>query len=240
MSEMPQPLTENDGEQRCLNSELWHACAGPLVSLPAVGSRVIYFPQGHSEQVAASTNKEVDAQIPNYPNLPPQLICQLHNADVETDEVYAQMTLQLLSPQKEPFLPIELGAASKQPTNYFCKTLSASDTSTHGGFSLPRCSAEEVFRPLDFSLQPPCQELIAKDLHDNEWKFRYIFCAAASGDEPDGLANLTHLADKFSIPRQCDIMRIGKQTLCLLGDCACWRQAMDLLENNIKVCLVLI
>jgi len=30
-------------------------------------------------QVAASTNKEVDAQIPNYPNLPPQLICQLHN-----------------------------------------------------------------------------------------------------------------------------------------------------------------
>lgn len=39
------------GEQRCLNSELWHACAGPLVSLPAVGSRVIYFPQGHSEQV---------------------------------------------------------------------------------------------------------------------------------------------------------------------------------------------
>ncbi|VAI12810.1 unnamed protein product [Triticum turgidum subsp. durum] len=181
MSEMPQSLPENDGEQRCLNSELWHACAGPLVSLPAVGSRVIYFPQGHSEQVAASTNKEVDAQIPNYPNLPPQLICQLHNvtmhADAETDEVYAQMTLQPLSPeeQKEPFLPIELGAASKQPTNYFCKTLTASDTSTHGGFSVPRRSAEKVFPPLDFSLQPPCQELIAKDLHDNEWKFRHIF-----------------------------------------------------------------
>ena len=39
------------GEKKCLNSELWHACAGPLVSLPAVGSRVVYFPQGHSEQV---------------------------------------------------------------------------------------------------------------------------------------------------------------------------------------------
>ncbi|GMP73294.1 hypothetical protein CsSME_00031086 [Camellia sinensis var. sinensis] len=37
-------------EKGCLNSELWHACAGPLVSLPAVGSRVVYFPQGHSEQ----------------------------------------------------------------------------------------------------------------------------------------------------------------------------------------------
>lgn len=34
-----------------MNSELWHACAGPLVSLPPVGSLVVYFPQGHSEQV---------------------------------------------------------------------------------------------------------------------------------------------------------------------------------------------
>ncbi|THU65140.1 hypothetical protein C4D60_Mb05t00520 [Musa balbisiana] len=171
-------------EQRCLNSELWHACAGPLVSLPAVGSRVVYFPQGHSEQlsqVAASTNKEVDSQIPNYPSLPPQLICQLHNvtmhADVETDEVYAQMTLQPLSAQeqKDPYLPADLGTPSKQPTNYFCKTLTASDTSTHGGFSVPRRAAEKVFPPLDFSQQPPAQELVARDLHGNEWKFRHIF-----------------------------------------------------------------
>ncbi|KAJ0514830.1 putative DNA-binding pseudobarrel domain superfamily [Helianthus annuus] len=33
-----------------INSELWHACAGPLVTLPQVGSLVYYFPQGHSEQ----------------------------------------------------------------------------------------------------------------------------------------------------------------------------------------------
>ncbi|KAJ0581522.1 putative transcription factor ARF family [Helianthus annuus] len=170
-----------EGEKRCLNSELWHACAGPLVSLPTVGSRVVYFPQGHSEQVAASTNKEVDAHTPNYPSLPPQLICQLHNvtmhADAETDEVYAQMTLQPLSSdeQKEAFLPADLGAPNKQPTNYFCKTLTASDTSTHGGFSVPRRAAEKVFPPLDFSQQPPAQELIARDLHDNEWKFRHIF-----------------------------------------------------------------
>ncbi|KAA8524106.1 hypothetical protein F0562_010463 [Nyssa sinensis] len=175
----PQP---EEGEKKCLNSELWHACAGPLVSLPAVGSRVVYFPQGHSEQVAASTNKEVDAHIPNYPSLPPQLICQLHNvtmhADVETDAVYAQMTLQPLSPQEQKdvcLLPAELGTLSKQPTNYFCKTLTASDTSTHGGFSVPRRAAEKVFPPLDYSQQPPAQELLARDLHGNEWKFRHIF-----------------------------------------------------------------
>ncbi|MED6192646.1 ADP-ribosylation factor, Arf Arf6 [Stylosanthes scabra] len=170
-----------EGEKRVLDSELWHACAGPLVSLPVVGSRVVYFPQGHSEQVAVSTNREVDAQIPNYPSLPPQLICQLHNvtmhADIETDEVYAQMTLQPLNPQeqKEAYLPAELGSPSKQPTNYFCKTLTASDTSTHGGFSVPRRAAEKVFPPLDFTQQPPAQELIARDLHGNEWKFRHIF-----------------------------------------------------------------
>ncbi|XP_073060783.1 auxin response factor 6-like [Primulina eburnea] len=171
-----------EDEKKCLNSELWHACAGPLVSLPQIGSRVVYFPQGHSEQVTASTNKEVDATIPNYPGLSPQLICQLHNvtmhADVETEEVYAQMTLRPLSPQDQKdicLLPAELGSPSKQPTNYFCKTLTASDTSTHGGFSVPRRAAEKVFPPLDYSLTPPAQELIAKDLHGNEWKFRHIF-----------------------------------------------------------------
>ncbi|KAK4343506.1 hypothetical protein RND71_036600 [Anisodus tanguticus] len=176
----PQP--EEGGEKKCLNSELWHACAGPLVSLQHVGSRVVYFPQGHSEQVAASTKNEVDGHVPNYPGLPPQFICQLHNvtldADVETDEVYAQMTLQPLSPQEQKdvcLLPAELGTLSKQPTNYFCKILTASDTSTHGGFSVPRRAAEKVFPPLDYSQQPPAQELIAKDLHGNEWKFRHIF-----------------------------------------------------------------
>ncbi|KAL9256469.1 Auxin response factor 17-like protein [Drosera capensis] len=171
-----------EGEKKCLNSELWHACAGPLVSLPLVGSRVVYFPQGHSEQVAATTNKTIDAHTPNYPSLQPQLICQLHDvtmhADVETDEVYAQMTLQPLTPQEQKdvcLLPSDLGLPNKQPTNYFCKILTASDTSTHGGFSVPRRAAEKVFPPLDYSLQPPAQELVAKDLHDNEWKFKHIF-----------------------------------------------------------------
>ena len=44
-------MVNNVGEKKCLNSELWHACAGPLVSLPTLGGRVVYFPQGHSEQV---------------------------------------------------------------------------------------------------------------------------------------------------------------------------------------------
>lgn len=40
------------GEKKSINPELWQACAGPLVNLPAAGTHVVYFPQGHSEQVA--------------------------------------------------------------------------------------------------------------------------------------------------------------------------------------------
>ncbi|TYI76677.1 hypothetical protein E1A91_D06G093100v1 [Gossypium mustelinum] len=169
-----------EGERKSINSELWHACAGPLVSLPPVGSLVVYFPQGHSEQVAASMQKETDF-IPSYPNLPSKLICMLHNvtlhADPETDEVYAQMTLQPVNKyDKEALLASDIGLKqSRQPAEFFCKTLTASDTSTHGGFSVPRRAAEKIFPPLDFSMQPPAQELVAKDLHDNTWTFRHIY-----------------------------------------------------------------
>ncbi|KAK4266065.1 hypothetical protein QN277_027038 [Acacia crassicarpa] len=169
-----------EGERKTINSELWHACAGPLVSLPPVGSLVVYFPQGHSEQVAASMQKEADF-IPSYPNLPSKLICMLHNvalhADPETDEVYAQMTLQPVNKyDKEAILASDMGLKqSRQPAEFFCKTLTASDTSTHGGFSVPRRAAEKIFPPLDFSMQPPAQEIIAKDLHDNTWTFRHIY-----------------------------------------------------------------
>ncbi|XP_051150248.1 auxin response factor 17-like [Andrographis paniculata] len=168
-------------ERKNINVELWQACAGPLVNLPAAGTHVIYFPQGHSEQVAASMKKNVDAQVPNYPNLPSKLLCLLHDitlhADPETDEVYAQMTLQPVpSFDKDALLKSDFSMKLNKPqTEFFCKTLTASDTSTHGGFSVPRRAAEKIFPPLDFTMEPPAQELTARDLHDNVWKFRHIF-----------------------------------------------------------------
>ncbi|KAJ0247796.1 AUX/IAA domain-containing protein [Hirschfeldia incana] len=169
-----------EGEKKPINSQLWHACAGPLVSLPPVGSLVVYFPQGHSEQVAASMQKQTEF-IPNYPNLPSKLICLLHSvtlhADTETDEVYAQMTLQPVNKyDREALLASDMGLKlNRQPTEFFCKTLTASDTSTHGGFSVPRRAAEKIFPPLDFSMQPPAQVIVAKDLHDTTWTFRHIY-----------------------------------------------------------------
>nr|QGJ03865.1 ARF19.2 [Eucommia ulmoides] len=173
--------TEGGGEKKIINPELWQACAGPLVNLPAAGTHVVYFPQGHSEQVAASMKRDVDAQIPNYTNLPSKLLCLCHNvtlhADPETDEVYAQMTLQPVQTfDKDALLRSDLSIKVNKPqTEFFCKTLTASDTSTHGGFSVPRRAAEKIFPSLDFTMQPPAQELMARDLHDSVWTFRHIY-----------------------------------------------------------------
>lgn len=168
-------------EKKSINPELWQACAGPLVNLPPSGTHVVYFPQGHSEQVAASLKKDVDGQIPNYPNLPSKLLCLLLSvtlhADPETDEVYAQMTLKPVpSFDKDALLRSDLALKSSKPQpEFFCKQLTASDTSTHGGFSVPRRAAEKIFPALDYTMQPPAQELVARDLHDNVWTFRHIY-----------------------------------------------------------------
>lgn len=169
--------------------ELWHACAGPLTSLPKKGNVVVYFPQGHIEQVASSSAFP-PIEVPNF-DLQPQIFCKVVDvqllANKENDEVYTQVSL-LPQPELEG-LNLEAkqledlgvdekgggGSPTKSTPHMFCKTLTASDTSTHGGFSVPRRAAEDCFPPLDYKQQRPSQELVAKDLHGVEWRFRHIY-----------------------------------------------------------------
>lgn len=162
--------------------ELWHACAGPLISLPKKGSIVVYVPQGHFEQ---AHDFPVSAC-----NIPPHVFCRvldvkLH-AEEGSDEVYCQVLLVPENQQVEQNVregvidadaeEEDTEAIVKSTTPHmFCKTLTASDTSTHGGFSVPRRAAEDCFPPLDYSQQRPSQELVAKDLHGSEWRFRHIY-----------------------------------------------------------------
>ncbi|XWS12589.1 hypothetical protein CRYUN_Cryun37aG0103000 [Craigia yunnanensis] len=160
--------------------ELWHACAGPLISLPKRGSVVVYFPQGHLEQVS-----DFSGVAAAY-DLPPHVFCRvvdvrLH-AEGATDEVYAQVSLV---PESEKLHEGKTRADGEEEDaeadiksttpHMFCKTLTASDTSTHGGFSVPRRAAEDCFPPLDYNQHRPSQELVAKDLHGLEWRFRHIY-----------------------------------------------------------------
>ncbi|KAF6986301.1 hypothetical protein CFC21_004081 [Triticum aestivum] len=164
--------------------ELWHACAGPVAPMPRKGGVVVYLPQGHLDHLG-------DAPAPSPAAVPPHVFCRvvdvtLH-ADASTDEVYAQLSLlpeneevvRRMREATEDGSGGEDGETVKQRfarmPHMFCKTLTASDTSTHGGFSVPRRAAEDCFPPLDYSQQRPCQELVAKDLHGTEWKFRHIY-----------------------------------------------------------------
>ncbi|KAB2025565.1 hypothetical protein ERO13_D06G135400v2 [Gossypium hirsutum] len=170
------------GSSVCL--ELWHACAGPLISLPKRGNVVVYFPQGHLEQVSDFSGVAAAYDLPSH------VFCRvvdvkLH-AEGATDEVYAQVSLVPETEQSEQKLEggkteadgeeedAETNVKSTTP-HMFCKTLTASDTSTHGGFSVPRRAAEDCFPPLDYNQQRPSQELVAKDLHGSEWRFRHIY-----------------------------------------------------------------
>uniref|UniRef100_A0A0D9XZA5 Auxin response factor n=1 Tax=Leersia perrieri TaxID=77586 RepID=A0A0D9XZA5_9ORYZ len=171
--------------------ELWRACAGPLVNVPAVGERVFYLPQGHIEQVEASTNQVAEQQGTPLYNLPWKIPCKVMNvelkAEPDTDEVYAQLTLlpekqqdgngnaNASKDQGEEEEVVPPSATERPRVHSFCKTLTASDTSTHGGFSVLRRHADECLPPLDMSQHPPTQELVAKDLHGVEWRFRHIF-----------------------------------------------------------------
>ncbi|XP_074272279.1 auxin response factor 3 isoform X2 [Silene latifolia] len=181
--------------------DLWHACAGPLISLPKKGSFVVYLPQGHlDEQHNMSdfhnnnnnnynNNNNNNNSNNNNINIPPHVFCRvidvkLH-AEVATDEVYAQVSLIPESQIEEKLRDSESDvdgeeedfedAIKSSTPHMFCKTLTASDTSTHGGFSVPRRAAEDCFPPLDYKQQRPSQELVAKDLHGLEWRFRHIY-----------------------------------------------------------------
>ncbi|KAG2617540.1 hypothetical protein PVAP13_3NG181796 [Panicum virgatum] len=186
----PPPPQPGPGAAVCVCLELWHACAGPVASLPRKGSAVVYLPQGHLEHLGDAASAAAGGGA-----VPPHVFCRvvdltLH-ADASTDEVYAQ--LALVAENEEVARRLRGGSEdgsggdgdgedgdnvrqrfSRMP-HMFCKTLTASDTSTHGGFSVPRRAAEDCFPPLDYSQQRPSQELVAKDLHGTEWRFRHIY-----------------------------------------------------------------
>ncbi|XP_010433831.1 PREDICTED: auxin response factor 9 isoform X1 [Camelina sativa] len=171
-------MTNHGGEG--LYDELWKLCAGPLVDVPQAEERVYYFPQGHMEQLEASTQQDLNTGKPFF-DLPPKILCNVMNvrlqAEKDTDEVYAQITLIPVGTKvDEPMSPDPSPPELQKPkVHSFSKVLTASDTSTHGGFSVLRKHATECLPPLDMTQQTPTQELVAEDVHGYQWKFKHIF-----------------------------------------------------------------
>ncbi|XP_072961256.1 auxin response factor 18-like [Typha angustifolia] len=171
-------LKETD---KCLDPQLWHACAGGMVQMPAVHSTVYYFPQGHAEHAQGIVDFE------NSTRIPPLILCRVtavkFMADPESDEVFAKIQL-VPTRSNEPTGygddddGIGLGRngpdGQEKPAS-FAKTLTQSDANNGGGFSVPRYCAETIFPRLDYSADPPVQTVLAKDVHGEVWKFRHIY-----------------------------------------------------------------
>ncbi|KAL0452157.1 UNVERIFIED_CONTAM: Auxin response factor 18 [Sesamum latifolium] len=175
MNSMGRPMNQ---VEKCLDPQLWHACAGGMAQIPPINSKVYYFPQGHSEHA----NKAVDFH--EFPRISPLIPCRVSSisylADSETDEVYAKMRLVPLG-RNECDVDDDGGLMGfskneeKEKPNSFAKTLTQSDANNGGGFSVPRYCAETIFPRLDYSAEPPVQTILAKDVHGEVWKFRHIY-----------------------------------------------------------------
>ncbi|WJX74255.1 hypothetical protein P8452_57928 [Trifolium repens] len=163
--------------EKSLDPQLWHACAGGMVQMPSVNTKVFYFPQGHAEH--AQSNVDFGDSF----RIPPLILCRVGSvkflADPETDEVFSKITLiplrnsELENEDSDGF-DGNVSENSEKPSS-FAKTLTQSDANNGGGFSVPRYCAETIFPRLDYSAEPPVQTVIAKDVHGEVWKFRHIY-----------------------------------------------------------------
>ncbi|XP_061345767.1 auxin response factor 18-like [Gastrolobium bilobum] len=164
--------------EKCLDPQLWHACAGGMVQMPTVNAKVFYFPQGHAEHACGP----VDFRA--YPKIRPFIQCRVaaikYMADPETDEVYAKLRLVPLNNNDAADFEDDgvggiNGCETKDKPASFAKTLTQSDANNGGGFSVPRFCAETIFPRLDYIADPPVQNILARDVHGETWKFRHIY-----------------------------------------------------------------
>ncbi|PWA67102.1 Aux/IAA-ARF-dimerization [Artemisia annua] len=75
-----------------LDSQLWHACAGGMVQMPELNSKIFYFPQGHAEHAGGAGTGVTSAA--GFPRVPPYILCAVSAvnfmADTNTDETLTQ------------------------------------------------------------------------------------------------------------------------------------------------------
>ncbi|EFH60326.1 hypothetical protein ARALYDRAFT_319704 [Arabidopsis lyrata subsp. lyrata] len=164
-----------DVSKRYMYEQLWKLCAGPLCDIPKIGEKVYYFPQGHIELIEAYTREELNKIQPIF-DLPSKLQCRVIaiqlKVEKNSDETYAEITLM---PDTQVVIPTQNDNHYRPLVNSFTKVLTASDTSVHGGFSVPRKLAIECLPPLDMSQPLPAQELLTIDLHGNQWRFKHSY-----------------------------------------------------------------
>lgn len=96
---------QNPSSSVCM--ELWHACAGPLISLPKKGSLVVYLPQGHLEEQQHNNMPEFDFSCgvnssnnihnhntfdSHHNNIPPHVFCRVLDVKLHVSSLFFNAT----------------------------------------------------------------------------------------------------------------------------------------------------
>ncbi|XP_010927413.2 auxin response factor 17 [Elaeis guineensis] len=166
-------------ELRSVDPYVWKACAGTAAKIPAVGSRVYYFPQGHAEQSSCQPDFSAVRCCRSF------VLCTVSAvrflASPDSDEVFAQIALDPRFPPP-PLVPVPADTPDGVGGNgggggvvSFAKILTPSDANNGGGFSVPRFCADSIFPGLDFKAEPPVQTISVRDVHGTRWEFRHIY-----------------------------------------------------------------
>ncbi|XP_057975483.1 auxin response factor 17 [Malania oleifera] len=171
-------------EPRPVDPNIWKACAGTSVRIPAVHSSVYYFPQGHAEQ--CSFPPVLSPLASSKPLILCRVLAVRFLANHDTDEVYVKIHLEPVrqlpghSWNSEPLSARNLmendgGGEDDKSMVSFAKVLTPSDANNGGGFSVPRFCADSIFPPLNFQADPPVQTISVTDVHGVVWNFRHIY-----------------------------------------------------------------
>ncbi|KAJ1376167.1 DNA-binding barrel domain superfamily [Sesbania bispinosa] len=173
---MPQPPQRRKPEKPSLvDPKIWRACAGASVQIPAVDSRVYYFPQGHMDQ-ASSPPQNLSPLLLSRPFILCKVSAVQFLADPLTDEVFAKLLLRPLTKSSAALTrPPPPPPDDDNKVMSYAKILTPSDANNGGGFSVPRCCADSIFPTLNYENDHPVQTLSITDVHGEEWQFRHIY-----------------------------------------------------------------
>ncbi|XAR62630.1 hypothetical protein NMG60_11017465 [Bertholletia excelsa] len=173
----------NTGELRQVDPNVWKACAGTSVQMPAVNSRVYYFPQGHAEQ--CSSPPLFSPHVSSRPLIFCRVAAVLYLASPESDEVFAKISLVPVNRPRDVHAPLGIRECAgdggsvvgegEESVVSFAKILTPSDANNGGGFSVPRFCADSIFPPLNYAADPPVQTITIRDVHGVAWEFRHIY-----------------------------------------------------------------
>ncbi|KAL2893126.1 Auxin response factor 17 [Bienertia sinuspersici] len=158
---------------------IWRACAGRLIHVPKVNSRVYYFPKGHAEQASSPVNFSTKAVSKKAIQCRVTKVSYL--ADPKTEEVLVKYNLE---PWKMDENDVAVEGSGRSSVNTvkenqgfvsFSKILTPSDANNGGALSVPVQCAGMIFPKLNFALKRPWQNLLISDVKGNQWKFIHVY-----------------------------------------------------------------